>query len=361
MNLEKNLLSMSRALSGKTYVPGPFSCFPITDPKLREVWAADFRDRVIHHLLVSNIEPSWEKIFIHDSYACRTDKGAHKAVEKIKRILADEKKIWYLHMDVRGFFTSIDKDVLFNVLSRRNRHPDILYLTRLIVFHDPKSNYMIKGDEKILRRVPLHKSLFGVPDGKGLPIGNYTSQFFANVYMNELDQYAKRELKCRHYFRYMDDVVILDHNHGRLREIAGLIDFFLRDRLKIELHPQKTVLQPASNGIDFLGYVIHPEYTLSRKRVVGNIRARLARFNKILAAAHDPAPASDQKEIETIVIEAQQVINSYWGHFRHADCGNLKRKLYEKYFGELKKYLEKSKTGDHFVIKSGIFPAKKKA
>jgi retron-type reverse transcriptase len=374
-NLECNLLTMSRELRDKTYKTGPFSCFPITDPKLREVWAADFRDRIVHHLLVSQIEQGWEKIFIHDSYACRTEKGAHKAIEKIKRILS---KMFYLHVDIRGFFTSIDKNILFEILSRRNKKPDILYLTRLIIFHDPKSNYVIKGNERILRDVPLHKSLFGVPEGKGLPIGNYTSQFFANVYMNELDQYAKRTLKCRYYFRYMDDVVILDPNKDNLRKMAGSINIFLNDKLKIELHPKKTILQDARKGLDFLGYVMRPEYTLSRKRVVGNIRKKLAQFNKQLKNAasgggsfgnESGAPGNEggiakigsitTEEILAISKNAQQVVNSYWGHFKHANCASLRKTLYEKHFGELKKYLEKSETGEHFVIKKGIFPEKK--
>lgn len=302
-NLESNLLAMSRALTGRAYKIGRFTCFPVTDPKLREVWAADFRDRILHHLLVSRIEPTWEKIFIHDSYACRTRKGAHRAMRKMKRILAQQagrgsKNIFYLHVDIRGFFTSIDKNILFEILCRRNRHPDIIYLTRLIVFHDPKSDYVIKGNEMTLRDIPSHKSLFGVPEGKGLPIGNYTSQFFANVYMNELDQYAKRVLKCQNYFRYMDDVVILDPDNRRLREIANLINIFLKSRLKIELHPKKTTLQNTSKGLDFLGYVTHPEYTLSRKRVVGNIRTRLARFNRQIANIQEVRSSNSTKSGE---------------------------------------------------------------
>jgi hypothetical protein len=358
-HLENNLLTMARELANHAYRIGQFTCFPITDPKLREVWAADFKDRIIHHLLVSQIEPRWEKIFIHDSYACRTKKGAHKAIAKIKRILACEKELYYLHVDIRGFFTGIDKNTLFLILSKRIKHPDLVYLLKLIIFHDPKSNYVIRGNERLLRDIPSHKSLFGVPDGKGLPIGNYTSQFFANVYLNEIDQYAKRTLKCRHYFRYMDDVLIIDRNQSRLRLLARQINSFLLEKLKIELHPKKTILQKADTGIDFLGYIIHPEYSLSRKRVVGNARKKIAYFNKQLSQISGGVTSRNMQEIERIARNAQAVVNSYWGHFKHANCGSLKRKLYEKHFGELKKYLEKSETGDHFVIKKGIFPEKK--
>jgi len=361
-HLESNLLGMSKTLTNHTYQVGQFTCFPIIDPKLREVWAADFKDRIIHHLLVSNIEPIWERIFIHDSYACRTAKGAHKAIKKIKQILAVSRDrtisgspLYYLHVDIRGFFTSIDKDILFTILSRKIKHPDLVYLMKLIIFHDPKSDYIIKGNEGILRDIPPHKSLFCVPNGKGLPIGNYTSQFFANVYLNELDQHAKRTLKCRHYFRYMDDVLIIDHEQSDLCIIAKQINIFLIEKLKIELHPKKTILQKVETGIDFLGYVIRPLYTLSRKRVVGNIKKKLAHIDKLLSLTRDV------EKIELIVRNAQAVVNSYWGHFKHADCGDLKSKLYLKHFGTLKKYLEKSDTGDHFVIKKGIFSEKKNA
>jgi len=236
------------------------------------------------------------------------------------------------------------------------RHPELLYITELVIFHNPKSNYIIKGNVRILRDIPRHKSLFGVPDSKGLPIGNYTSQFFANVYLNELDQYAKRALKCQYYFRYMDDVIILHQSQNYLRGLIKKIDVFLQEKLKIELHPKKIILQKADKGIDALGYILHPDYTLSRKRVVGNIKNKLAHFNKMLAitgseVAPRGATSRSKSEIENIVKKAQEVINSYWGHFKHADCAKLKAKLYEKHFGELKRYLEKSEEGDHFVVK----------
>lgn len=340
---------MSRELRRKSYRHGQSTCFAISDPKLREVWAADFKDRIIHHLLVSKIEPIWEKIFIHDSYACRTEKGAHKAVKKIRKILAREKEISYLHMDVRGFFTNIDKDILFSLIREKIKNHDLIYLAKLIIFHNPKDNYIIKGDIQLLHGIPAHKSLFGAPDGKGLPIGNYTSQFFANVYLNELDQYAKRRLKCKNYFRYMDDVLILDPNPARLRFFANEVDIFLKKKLELEIHPKKTILQKARKGINFLGYIIRPDYSLSRKRVVGNLKMKLERINSALKKT------KDLEQIEKIARSALCVINSYWGHFKHADCENLKIKLWLKHFAELQKYLDKSETGGHFIIRNGVF------
>ena len=341
---------MSKELSAKAYRPGHFTVFAITDPKLREVWAADFKDRITHHLLVSKIEPIWEKMFIHDSYACRKDKGAHKAIHKIKKILANDPDFYYLHVDVRGFFTNIDRKVLFSLLSKKVKNPDLLYLIKLIVFHDPKSNYIIKGDRKLLFSIPKHKSLFGVADGKGLPIGNYTSQFFANVYLNELDQYAKRILKCRHYFRYMDDILILEKNREKLASCIKAIDLFLKSKLNLELHTKKTILQRADKGINFLGFIIRPAYTLSRKRVVGNLKTKLREINSNLEKL---GRLGNNEELEDSVKKAQGIVNSYWAHFRHGDCVRLKNKIYTKHFGNLAKYLEPIKpTESHLVLKN---------
>ena len=226
------------------------------------------------------------------------------------------------------------------------KNPDLVYLAKMIIFHDPKEYYIIKGDKKLLASVPLHKSLFGQPRDRGLPIGNYTSQFFANVYMNELDQYAKRVLKCKNYFRYMDDMIILDKDPARLRFVAKEIDQFLKTRLQIELHQGKTMLQEARKGINFFGYIGKPDYFLSRRRVVGNIKNKLRKIN------FDLETAKNAEEIESVVLHALCVVNSYFGHFKHANCVSLKKKLYSRHFGELKKYLEpKSPSGEFFIVK----------
>lgn len=344
-SLLSNLVSMSRELSNRTYQSGPFTCFAIVDPKLREVWAADFKDRIIHHLLISRIEHIWEREFIFDSYACRKEKGAHRAVNKLKKIIKNKQEVKYLHLDVRGFFTNIDRDILYRIISKKIHNPDLLYLANLIVFNDPKSNYIIKGNEKLLRDIPRHKSLFGVEEGKGLPIGNYTSQFFANVYLNELDQYAKRTLKKVNYFRYMDDIIIIEKDSRLLRKAVRDIDEFLHKHLKLSLHPKKTIIQDVEKGINALGYIIYPEYTLSRKRIVGNIRRRLNEFNKLIKSA------KNKGEQDKIVEKAMQVINSYWAHFRHANCASLRKSLVNKHFGLLIGYLEYDPDQTHFIMK----------
>src|SRR3989338_7030655 len=275
MSFEAELLKLRDELKNHTYQPDRSVCFAITDPKLREVWAADFRDRVVHHLLVSYLEPIWEKMFVFHSYACRQTKGAHKAIRNLKKIISPD--LYFLQVDIQSFFVSIDKGVLFSFIKKRVKHPEILWLAEKIIYHDPTTNYIPRGGLKLLQSVPPHKSLFGKVNC-GLPIGNLTSQFFANVYLNELDQFIKHSLKCRHYFRYMDDLLLLHSDKNQLLNWRDEIDYFLKTKLFLTLHPRKQVLQPISRGIDFLGYIVKPDYTLSRKRIVANLKKKLHYF-----------------------------------------------------------------------------------
>ena len=389
LDFEKSLLVMEKELQARTYRCGRYICFAITDPKIREVWAADFRDRITHHLLVNYLEPIWEKKFIFHSYACRQEKGAHKAILQLKKTLRnfDPKKVsslWYLKIDIESFFMSIDKHVLFNLIKKHVSNDDILWLTHLIIFQNPTDNYLIKGDRGILNSVPKHKSLFYVSETKGLPIGNYTSQFFANLYLNEADQFIKHTLKCKQYFRYMDDLLLLHSDKNQLLKWRHEISEFLSKELLLTLHPKKQVLQPVSHGIDFLGYIVKPDYTISRKRIVANLKKKLHYFNKLLDTDTNPWPEipkeknkkkksdayakngfsyqpslpllfSDADPQLALIEKSQAAINSYYGHFQHACCKKLRINLYFRYFKKLKNYLEPAdKNFRHFIINSSI-------
>ena len=214
ISFEKELLKLEWELKNHIYRPGRSICFVITDPKPREVFAADFRDRIVHHLLVNYLEPTWEKKFIYHSYSCHQNKGAHCAIKNLKRFSTQisgnfSKSAYYLQVDISTFFMSLKKDVLFNLIKRHIKHPDILWLTEQIIFQDPTKNFYQKSDSKLFQLIPSHKSLFKVPKNQGLPIGNLTSQFFANVYLNELDQFAKHQLKIKCYVRYVNDAIFL--------------------------------------------------------------------------------------------------------------------------------------------------------
>lgn len=360
INMEKELLRLHKDLHND-YRPGKSVCFAISDPKLREVWAADFRDRVVHHLLVSHLEPMWEKLFIHASYACRRGKGAHKAVQDLRRAISPD--MFFLQVDVQSFFVSIDKNILFSIIKKHTRNLEILKLSEKIIFHDPTKNKILRGDIKLLRSVPPHKSLFG-KQNCGLPIGNLTSQFFANVYLNELDQFVKHNLKCRRYFRYMDDMVFLDFSKENLIFVRKEIEKFLNSSLRLQLHPKKQILQSVKKGINFCGYIIKPEYTLIRKRTVKKLKNKLWRFNQKIMQSISPEDPEKSCVIllndPFIVFEKSKFtddfrrifssINSSYGFLRHANCGSLRRNLYEKHFGVLKIYLKPAnKNHSHFV------------
>lgn len=219
-DLLENLTQLALDLQQGAYRPSRSVCFVTTSPKLREIFAADFRDRIVHHLVVRELEGIWEPKFIHDSFASRKGKGTHAAVKRLQGFLwratcSMKKPAWYLQLDIRSFFMCIDKDILFAMLEKalanmeEQKRCGLLYLLCRIIYHDCTADYRFKGSPAMLDKVPAHKSLFTCETGKGLPIGNLTSQFFANVYLNELDQFVKHTLKCRCYVRYVDDFVLV--------------------------------------------------------------------------------------------------------------------------------------------------------
>ncbi len=361
IDFESELLKLTQELQRHTYKPGTSVCFAITDPKLREVWAANFRDRVVHHLLVSYLEPIWERMFVFHSYACRQTKGAHKAVRYLKKIIAPN--LSFLQVDIQSFFVSIDKNILFSLVKKHVKNPEILWLTEKNIFHDPTKNYIARGDLKLLQSVPPHKSLFGKKD-KGLPIGNLTSQFFANLYLNELDQFIKHSLKCHYYFRYMDDLLLLHSSKEQLLHWQKEIEIFLKANLKLKLHPKKQILRPTMTGIDFCGYIIKPEYTLIRRRTVKKLKTKLWRFNQNILKALSPDDLSHACDIiftdPFIVFDNDRFtenfrhifssINSVYGFLKHANCYNLRKTLYEKHFGILKLYLRPANHNYEYFI-----------
>jgi hypothetical protein len=357
---ELRLFNLQKELLNHTYYPGRSICFAVTYPKIREIFAADFSDRIIHHLLVNEIEPYFEHRFIYDSFACRKEKGCHKAISRLRKFIYQISKnkttnAFYLQLDIKSFFTSIDKKILYQIITEKiakikknqNWKEEIYYLLNTIIFYNPTKNFVIKGDKSLLNIIPYQKSLFNVSINKGLPIGNLTSQFFANVYLNELDQFVKRKLKVKYYLRYVDDLVLLSESPEQLKEWRKEIDCFLKETLKLELHPNKDKYGSVYQGIDFVGYVTKPEYTLSRKRVVNNFKIKLHYFNQglLLISGNQKQktlPLSDQLTKDEIK-QTAAMVNSYYGHFQRANSYRLRKNLYEKHFGELKKYLKPNK------------------
>ena len=337
-NLERNLFLLQKELEAKKYRSGRSICFVVKEPSPREIFAACFKDRVVHHLLVREVETMGEKSFIFASFACRENKGTHLAVKKLKIFVRKaagnyRKEGFCLQLDILGFFMAIDHNILYSLFEKlvlkQNKSyqwkKDVLWLAKIIIFHKPTSDYIIKGNLSLFELIPPRKSLFDSPKGKGLPIGNYSSQFFANIYLNQLDQFIKRELKCKYYVRYVDDFILIDENKEKLKDLEDKINLFLKRKLDIELNLNKTKLQPINKGIDFLGYFIKPTYILVRQRVVERLKKKLMFLVKL--------DNINKKEIKNILA----MINSYYGHFCHASSFNLRRNIYDKHLGELKK------------------------
>jgi hypothetical protein len=330
-NLERNLFSLQKELLTKKYKPGRSICFVVREPVPREIFAGNFRDRVVQHLLVREVESQEEKDLIFDTFSCRKNKGTHSAVNRLKEFIGRasdnySKKVYYAKLDISGFFMSIDQHILYKnfrdlaLKCKRNLiwQKDLFWLAETIIFYKPTQNYLIKGDRSLFSLVPNRKSLFCSNKGKGLPIGNHSSQFFANLYLNELDQFVKRKLKCKYYIRYVDDIVILAENKKKLKSFRDEINYFLIKSLNLELNDKKTIIQPLDKGIDFLGYFIKLGYSLVRRRVVKKLKNKLYKLNNCPDCLNYPP--------SRIVC----MINSYFGHFGHANSFNLRKKFVKK-------------------------------
>ncbi len=329
--LEENLVALRDALQRGTYRPGRFLAFMVEKPKRREIFAADFRDRVVHHLLVAHLERTWERRFIHDSLACRKGKGTHAGVERLRsfarKVTANATRpAWYLQLDVRGFFITLNRRILWDRLAAVEHDPAVLWLLRLILFHEPTDNCQFRGARRsAFERLPEHKTLFRASAGCGLPIGNLTSQFGANVYLDALDQFVKHELKARYYVRYCDDMVLLSADAAELAGWERAIGRFLDERLQLSLNDRRK-LRPVSDGIDFLGYIVRPDYLLVRRRVVGALRERLERAERELARLGMVTPATGRAVFPwpwPLLERVRDSLGSYLAHFDRASSHRL--------------------------------------
>jgi retron-type reverse transcriptase len=272
-DLERNLVELHAELAGGTYRPGRSICFVILRPKPREVWAAAFRDRIVHHLLYNRIGERFERTFIADSCACIEGRGTLYAARRLEAKVGSITRNWqcgayYLKADLANFFISIDKRILGKLLDTRIREPHWRELARLVLWHDPRTGALVQSPPDRLALIPPHKRLDSQPAHLGLPIGNLSSQFFANVYLDVLDRFVKHELRAEHYIRYVDDFVLLHASPQQLNAWRAAIAAFLSEALGVRLNDSKTILQPIARGIDFVGQVVKPWRRTIRRRTV---------------------------------------------------------------------------------------------
>ncbi|MFA5941395.1 MAG: RNA-directed DNA polymerase [Sinimarinibacterium sp.] len=308
-DLERNLVDLHDELAAGAYRPGPSICFVVTRPKPREVWAAAFRDRIVHHLLYNRIAPRFEAAFVADSCACIRGRGTLYAAQRLEAQIRSithnwYRPAWYLKCDLANFFVAIDKRILWQQLARRVSEPWWRWLTHLVLFHDPRPDAVIQSPPAIMARVPAHKSLLNQAPEFGLPIGNLSSQFFANVYLDALDQHVKHRLRARHYIRYVDDFVLLHESPAQLNAWLDNIGAFVPRVLNARLNPAKTILQPIARGVDFVGHVIKPWRRSIRRRTLNEAIARI-----------DGVPADD----------VWQSANSYFGLLRQSPASHADR------------------------------------
>jgi RNA-directed DNA polymerase len=280
MDQETQLYKLHGDLAAGTYRPGPSTCFVITRPRPREVWAAEFRDRIVHHLLYNAIGPAIERTFIADSCACIPGRGTLYAVNRLEHKVRSITRNWkrpafYLKMDLANFFVSIPKAVLEAQLCKRIRNPELLSLALQVLWHDPRPGAIHQSNAALMAKVPAHKRLSEADADHGLPIGNLSSQFLANVLLDVLDQFIKHKLKVQHYIRYVDDFILLHESPQQLNAWRKDIEAFLIEKLQLQVNPAKTILQPIERGIDFVGQVIKPWRTTLRRRTYNEALSRL--------------------------------------------------------------------------------------
>lgn len=300
-NLEQNIFELFRDLSNKTYKHRPYDGFYVYDPKRRHIHKASVRDRVLHHAIFNVLNPIYEPTFIPTSFSCRVGKGTHKGVNVLgsmirKVSLNYTRPCFALKCDVKKFFDSVDQKILVSILKRKIRDKYFLWLLEEVIgsFSSEQSD------------------LF---NQKGLPIGNLTSQIFANIYMNEFDQFVKNKLKARYYVRYTDDFVILSHDETELEPILAKIEVFLKDHLKLTLHPEKISIRKYRQGVDFLGYVIFPHFKLLRTRT----RKRIVRKLKMKILECREGKITEE--------QLNQSVQSFLGVLSHANSNKLQKNL----------------------------------
>ncbi len=282
---ERNLVALYEQLLAWQWEPGQSFCFVITHPRPREVWAAPFRDRIVHHLLYNRIGKIFEASFVAGSCACIPGRGTLYGADLLEHGVRSITANWtryafYLKLDLANFFVSIDKLKLWPLLQAKLQDPWWAWLAHTVLFHDPRDNYELRCRPALLQLVPPHKRLINAPADTGLPIGNLSSQFFANVLLNHVDQRVKHRHRIEHYVRYVDDMVLLHESAARLNDILRDLDSWLPTHMHLQLNPRKTILQPIARGIDFVGHVIKPWRRTTRPRTLATALNRLQEMDR---------------------------------------------------------------------------------
>lgn len=333
-NMKQNMEDLCDDLFYRRYKPLPSKCFIVDYPKKREIFAAVFRDRIVHHLYFNYTHALYERTFIQDTYSCIKDRGTHYGIGRIRDFCRKESRNWQrpcyvMSLDIRGYFMHIVRKKLLEIATKSLRKMSshriskdspktwgealdmdfMIWLTEIIVMLDPKQNCIICGSLEDWDGLDPAKSMLHLEDGLGLPIGNLTSQLFSNVYMNVFDQFMKRVLKCRYYGRYVDDAAIISTDKDWLLSLVPEIQKFLKAELGLDLHMGKLQIAEVHHGVEFLGCYIRSYRTYISNHALARMITKIAEFDF----------SKPWKVIRSV--------NSYLGIFRHTSSYNLCRKL----------------------------------
>ena len=371
MNLEENLIRLYRDIRSRTYKVGRSICFMVDKPVQREVFAADFRDRIVHHLIVGYINHFIERHLIHDCYSCRKGKGTHFGIKRLEHHIRScslnyTRECYVLKLDLKGYFMGIEREKMYNdIFNLLAKHMDeiveddgkicfwrdteqydvVHYLLPIVLLHDPTKDCYIKGARSDWDGLPNGKSLFDTPTGRGLPIGNLTSQLFSNVYMNDFDHFVKRDLKMKHYGRYVDDFFFVHEDKKVLLKTLRTVKDWLWKNSGIVVHPNKVYLQSYTKGVVFLGAVLKPHRTYVKNQTVTN-------FRKMLHACDERLKRGENSDTDLKDIASS--VNSYLGVFKHHKTYNIKKKVFFSRPLELFKYGYLTNDLNKFVLKKSV-------
>jgi len=289
LDLIDNILLLSERLANQTYQHGGYCSFYVTDPKLRHIHKASVTDRLVHHAIYRQLYPLFNKIFIADSYSCRLGKGTHRALKSFKKMAGkvggnQSQTAWVLQGDVRKFFESINHQILIDNLSEYIEDEKIIWLLKNVIYsYQPQL-------------------------GRGLPLGNLTSQLFVNIYMNIFDQFIKHRLKIKYYLRYADDFIVINKSQSDMLKLLREISKFLREKLKLELHPDKIFVKTLDSGVDFLGWVNFPGFRVLRTKTRKRMMSRIKDHPRPSSLASYLGLLSNGNSYKI----KQELLNSYW-------------------------------------------------
>ena len=324
---EKKLFKLFEDIIYRRYKIGPSICFVVEKPVRREIFAADFRDRIVHHLIFNYINPIFEKNFIYDSYSCRLGKGTSLGIKRVAHFIRSEsenyqKDCWVLKLDIKGYFMSMDRNILYKKIleklkaqKRTNFDLDlILYLIHEVIFNDPTKNCQIKGPRENWAGLARSKSLFFAAKDKGFPIGNLTSQLFGNIYLDEFDHVIREKFGIAKYGRYVDDMVFVHSNQATLRLLVTKVKAYLLNDLGLTLHPNKIYLQYYKKGLNFLGVHIKPYRIYINHKTKSNLYYRIEEWSRL--------SLSEKRDKKFLA-----ALNSYLGIMQHYNTWSLRKKI----------------------------------